>query len=165
MDCSMPGFFVLHHLPAPDGHSNACPFNWWCHQAISFSVILFSCLQSSPASGSFPVSQFFVSGGQSIRVSASASVLPVNIQNWIPWGMTGLISLQSKGLSRVFSSTTVQKASILWCSAFFMVQHSHPYMTTGKIALTRRTFVGWVMSLLLNMLSKLIKAFLSRLIS
>ena len=100
----------------------------------------------------------FTSGGQSI--GASASVLPVNIQGWFPFGLTGLISLLSKGLSRVFSSS---KASILQHSAFFIVHLSHPYMTTGKtIALTRRTFVGKVMSLLFNMLFRLIIAFLPR---
>ena len=82
---------------------------WWCHPTISSSVIPFSCLQSFSASGSFPVSQFFASGGQSIGASASASVPPVNIQDWFPLELTGLISLQSKGLSRVFSNTTVQK--------------------------------------------------------
>ena len=93
--------------------------------------------------------QFFISGGQSIGASASASALPTNIQDSFPLGWTGWISLQSKGLSRVFSNTTVQKASVLHLSAFFIVQLSHPYMTTGKtIALTRQTFVGKVMSLL-----------------
>ena len=93
------------------------------------------------------MSQFFTSGGQSIEASASASVLPMNIQGRIPLGWTGWISLQSKGLSRLFSSTSL-KASVLWCSAFFIIQLSHPYMSTGKtIALTRRTFVGQVMSL------------------
>ena len=96
--------------PAPGVHSNSCPSSWWCHPAISFSVIPFSsCPQSVPASGSFPVSQLFAGGGQSIRVSASASVLPMNTQDWSPLGWTGWISLQCKGLSRVFSSTTVQK--------------------------------------------------------
>ena len=90
-----------------------------------------------PATGSFPVSQFFASGGQSIGVSTSASVLPMNIQSWFPLGLTGLISLLSKGLSKVFSKSTVQY------SAAFMVQLSHSYMTTRKtIALTRWTFVG-----------------------
>ena len=89
-----------------------------CHPTISFSVFPFSsCLQSFPASGSFPISQFFLSGGQSIEVSASASVLPMNIQDRFPLGLTGLISLQSKGLSRIFSNTS--KASILRCSAFY----------------------------------------------
>ena len=103
----------------------------WCHPTISSSVVPFSCLQSFPASGSFPVCQFFTSGGQSSRVSASASVLPMNIQDWFPLGWTGWISLQFKGLSRVFSNTTVQKHQ-LWHSAFFIVQLSHPYMSTGK---------------------------------
>ena len=89
-----------------------------------------SCPQSLPASGSFPMSQLFASGGQSIGVSALASVLPKNTQDWSPLGWTGWISLQSKGFSRVFSNTT--KASILQHSAFFTVQLSHPYMTTGK---------------------------------
>ena len=95
--------------PTPGTCSNSCPSSQWCHPTISFSVIPFStCLQFFLASGSFPVSQFFTSGGQSIGASASASVLPMNIQDWFPLGWTGLI-LQSKGLSRVFSNTTVQK--------------------------------------------------------
>ena len=131
--------------PTPAVYSNSCPLSWWCHPTNSSSVIPFSCLQSFPASGSFQMSQLFKSGGQSIGVSASTSVLPVNTQNWFP----GWISLQSKGLSRVFSNNTVQK-HVLWHSAFFMVQLSHPYMTTGKtIALTRWMFVDRVMSLLL----------------
>ena len=97
--------------PTPRVYSNSCPSHQWCHPTISSSVIHFSsCLQSFPASGSFPMSQFFTSGGQSNNgVSASASVLPMNIQDWFPLGLTGWISLQSKGLSRVFSNTTVQK--------------------------------------------------------
>ena len=118
------------------------------------------CPQSLPASESFQMSQFFASGGQSIRVSAA--VLPMNIQNWFPLGLTGLISLQSKGLSSLLQHHS-SKASILQGSAFFIVQLSHPYMTTGKtIALTRRTFVGKVMSLLFNMLSRLVIAFLPK---
>ena len=106
------------------------------------------------------MSQFFTSGGQSTGVSASASVLPMNIQARFPLGWTGWISLQSKGLSRVFSSST---ASILQWSAFVIVQLSHPYMTSGKtIALARRTFVGKVISLLFNMLSRLVITFLPR---
>ena len=94
----------------PGAYSNSCPLSRWCHPIISSSVVPFSsCLQTFPASGSFPMSQFFTSGGQSIGVSASASVLPMNIQDWFPLGWTGWISLQSKGLSRVFSNTTVQK--------------------------------------------------------
>ena len=96
--------------PTPRVHSNSCPLSQWCHPTISSSVVPFSShLQSFPASGSFPMSQFFTSGGQSIRVSASPSVLPMNIQDWFPLGWTGWISFQSKGLSRVFSNTTVQK--------------------------------------------------------
>ena len=96
--------------PTPRVYSNSCPLSRWCHPTISSSVIPFSSyLQSFPAAGSFQMSQFFVSGGQSIGVSASASVLPMNIQDWSPLGWTGWISLQSRGLSRVFSNTTVQK--------------------------------------------------------
>ena len=141
-------------LPTPGACSNSCPLSRWCHPTISCSVIPFSsCLQSFPASGYFPVSQFFPSGGQRIGVSASASVLAMKIQNWFPLGSTGLISLQSKRLSRVFSNTTVQKHQFKRPSAFFRIQLSHPYMTTGKtIALIRQTFVSKVMSLLYNML-------------
>ena len=96
--------------PAPGVYPNSCLLSRWCHPTISSSVIPFSsCSQSFPASGSFPVSQLFTSDGQSIGVSASASVLSINIQDWFPLGLTGWISLQSKGLSRVFSNTTVQK--------------------------------------------------------
>ena len=108
------------------------------------------------------MSQFFISSGQNIGASASASVLPMNNQDLFPLRWTGWISLQSKGLSRGFSNTTVQKHS-LWHSASFIVQLSHPYMTTGKtIALTRQTSVGKVMSLLLNKLSRLVITFLPR---
>ena len=101
-------------LPCPSStprpYSNSCPSSQWCHPIISSSVVPFSsCLQSFPALGSFPMSQFFTSGVQSFGVSASASVLPMNIQGWFPLGWTGWISLQSKGFSRVFSNTTVQK--------------------------------------------------------
>ena len=96
--------------PIPGVYSNSCPLSWWCHPTISSSVIPFSsCLQSFPASGSFQMSRFFTSGGQSIGVSASTSALPMNIQDWFPLGWTGWIPLQSKELSRVFSNTTVQK--------------------------------------------------------
>ena len=152
--------------------SNSWPSSQWYHPTISSSFVPFSFLQSFPASGSFPTSQFFVSGGQSIGVSASASVLPMNTQDWSPLGWTGWIFLQFKGLSIVFSNTTVnkhqfkkkkKKASILRRSAFVIIQLSHPYMTTGKtIALTRWTFVGKVMSLLFNMLSRLVRASLPR---
>ena len=118
---------------------------------ISSSVIPFSfCLQSFPASGSFPMSQFFASGDQIIGVSASALILQMTIQNWFLLRLTCLISLLLQHHSL--------KASIRRCSAFFIVQHLHPYMTTRKtIALTRQTFVGKVMSLLFNMLSRLVR--------
>ena len=126
-------------------YSNVCPLSRWCHPTISSSVIPFSFhLQSFPASESLQMSQFFASGGQSIGVLASASVLPMNIQDWFPLGWTGWTSLQSKGLSRSLLQHHSSKASILQRSAFFIVQLSYTYMTTGKtIALTFRwTFVN-----------------------
>ena len=148
---------------APRVHPNPCPLSWWCHPTISSSVIPFSsCLQSFPASGSFLMSQFFTSGGQSIGASASASVLPMYMQDWSPLGLTGWISLQSKGLSRICSNITVQKHQF-FSAQLSLWSNSHSYMTNGKIiALTRWTFVGKVMSLLLNMLSKLVITFLPR---
>ena len=108
MNCSMLGLLVHHQLPEFP-HTHVHWLSRWCHPTISSSVIPFSSrLQSFPASGSFPMSQFFTSGGQSIGVSASVSVLSMNIQDWFPLGWTGWISLQSKGLSKVFSNTTVQ---------------------------------------------------------
>ena len=107
--------------PTPGVYSNSYPSSRWCHPAISSSLVLFSsCPQSLPESGSFQMSQLFASGGQSTGVSASASVLPVNTQDWFPSGWTGWISLQSKGLSRVFSNTTLQKHQ------FFSTQLSSP---------------------------------------
>ena len=149
--------------PTPGVHSNSCPSSQWCHSAISSSAIPFSsCPQSLPASEFFPMSQLFTWGGQSIGVSASASVLPMNTQDWSPLGWTGGISLQSKGLSRVFSNTTVQKHQFFGAQPS-LVQLSHPYMITGKtIALTRLTFVGKVMSLRFNMMFKLVITFLPR---
>ena len=140
--------------PSPGACSNLCPLSLWCHRIISSSVVPFSsCLQSFPASGSFPMPQLFASGGKSIEASASVSVLPMNIQDWFPLGWTGWISLQSKRLSRVFSNHHSSKASILWHSDFFVVQLSHPHMTIGKtIALTIQIFVGKVMSLLFHCL-------------
>ena len=125
--------------PTPGVHSNSGPSSPWCHPAISSSVVPFSsCPESLPASESFPVSQLFAWGGQSIGVSALASFFPKNTQGWSPLEWTSWISLQSKGLSRVFSNTTVQKHQFFGAQAFFTVQLSHPYMTTGKtIALTR----------------------------
>ena len=144
-------------------YSNSCPSSWWCHPTMSSSVVPFSShLQSFPASGSFQMSQFFASDGQRIGASASASVLPVNIQDWFPLGLTGWISLQSKRLWSLLQHHS-SKASILHHSAFFIVQLSHPYMTIGKtIALTRRTFVNKVMSLLFNILSRLVITLFSR---
>ena len=118
---------------------------------------------SFPASGSFQMSQLFVSGGQTIGVSTSTSVLPLNNQDWFHLGLFSLISLLSKGLSKVFSNTTVQKHQFFGTQSSVMVQLSHPYMTTGKTTtLTRWTFVGKVMSLLFNMLSRLVITFLPR---
>ena len=149
MSNSLPPHDCKHARPpcpsqTPRVYTNLCPLSQWYHPTISSSVIPFSsCPQTFLASGSFPMSQLFNWGGQSIGVSTSASVLPMNTQDWSPLGWTGWISLQSKGLLRVFSNSS--KASILRCSAFFTVQLSHPYMTPGKtIALTRRTFVGKV---------------------
>ena len=148
--------------PTPGAYSNIRPLSRWCHPTISSSVFpLSSYIQSFPASGSFQMSQLFTSGGQSTGVSAS--VLPTNIQDWFPLGWTSWISLQSQGTLKTLLQHHSSKASILQCSAFFLVQLSHPYMTTGKtIALTRRTLVGKVMSLLLNMLSRLVITFLPR---
>ena len=165
--------FVIHELqhsrppclsPTPGVYSNSCPLSRWCHPASSSSVVPFSsCPQSLPASESFPMGQLFTWGGQSTGVSASASFLPKKSQGWSPSEWTGWISLQSKGLSRVFSNTTVQKHQ------FFGTQlssQSNSYIYTRPqektIALTRRTFVGKVMSLLLNMLSRLVITFLPR---
>ena len=136
-----------HHarLPCPSLSpwvcSNSCPVSQWCHPTISSSVATFSsCLQSFPASGSFPMSQFFASGDQSIGASASTLVLPMNIQGWFPLGLTSL-------LSKGFSSTTARKHEFFGSQPSF--QLSHPYMTTRKtIALTIWTFVGKVKSLL-----------------
>ena len=116
--------------PTPRTYSNSCPLSQWCHPTISSSVVPFSsCLQSFPASGSFPMNQFFTSGGQSIGASASASVLPMNIQDWFPLGLTSLSSLQSQGLSRVFSNTTVQKHQFFCTQLFYSPTHTsiHDY--------------------------------------
>ena len=117
--------------PTPGVHLNSCALSQWCHSAISSFVIPFSsCPQSLPASGSFPMSQLFAWGGQSIGVSASASILPMNTQDWSPLGWTGWISLQSKGLSRVFSNSTVQKHQ------FFGAQLSSQW--------TKMDWNGWI---------------------
>ena len=142
---------------------NSCALSWWCHPIISSSVVPFSsCPQSFPASGSFQVSQLFTSGGQSIGVSASTSVLPMNIQDWFGLGWTGWISLLSKGLSRVFSNTTVQKHQFSAHSFLYSPILTSIPATGNTISLTRWTFVGKVMSLLLNMLSRLVITFLPR---
>ena len=113
--------------PTPVAYSYSCPLSRWCHPTISSSVVPFSSLQSFLASGSFQFSQFFALGGQSIGASVSASVLPMNTQDWFPLGWTGLISLQSKEIVSLLQDHS-SKASILQCSAFFMAQLSHPYM-------------------------------------
>ena len=148
---------LLYPPLSPRVCSNSCLLSQWCRLTISSFVAPFSfCLQSFPASGFFPMGRLLTSGGQSI--GASASVFPMNIKGWFPLGLTGLISLQFKGLSRVFSST------IIWKHLFFNTQpNSHPYMTTGKTtALTIQTFVSKVMSLLFNMMSRLVTDFLPR---
>ena len=149
--------------PSPGACSNSCPLSQWCYPTISSSVVPFSSrLQSFPASRSFPVSWLFASGGQSIGASASASVLPMNIQDWFPLGWTALISLLSKGLSSVFSNTTVQKHQFLGAQpSFWSNSHIHTRLLE-KPVLTTRIFVGKVMSLLFNMLSRLVTAFLPR---
>ena len=115
--------------PSPGARSNSCSLSWWCHPTILSSVVPFSCLQSFPASRCFLMSWLLATGGQSIRASASASVLPMNIQDWFPLGLTRLISLEFKGLSRVFSNTTVWKHQFfgaqpsLWCNS-----HLHTWL-------------------------------------
>ena len=149
--------------PTPRPCWNSCPLSQWCHPTISSSVVPFSsCLQSFPAAGSFPMRQFFASGGQSIGASASASVLPMNIQGWFPLGLTGLISLQSKGLSRVFSNTTVQKHKFSVLSFLYSPTLTFIHDYWKNHSLTIWTFVSKVMSLLFNMLSRLVIAFLPR---
>ena len=149
--------------PTPGACSNSCPSSRWCHPTISSSVVPFSSrLQSFPAPGSFPMSQFVVSRCQSIGASASTTVLPMNIQGWFLLVLTGLI-LQSKGVSRVFSNTTIQKHQFfgtqlsLWSNS-----HIHTWLLEKTITLTIQTFVGKVMSLLFNMLSRFVIASLPR---
>ena len=141
--------------PIPGGYSNSCSSHWWCHPAIPSWVIPFSSrLQSFPASGSFPMSQFFASGGQSIGASASASVLPMNIQDWFPLRWTGWTSLSP----RVFSNTTVQNHQFFSALPSYGPTLTSIYDYWKTIALTTWTFVGKVMSLLFNMLSRLVIA-------
>ena len=146
--------------PTPRVHSNSCPSSKWCHPAISSSIVPFSsCPHSLPASESFPVSQLFVWGGQSTRVSALASLLQRTPRTDLQNGLVG--SPCSPRVSQESSQHHSSKASILQHSAFSIVQLSLPYMITGKtIGLTRRTFVGKVTSLLFNMLSRLVITFL-----
>ena len=153
MNRSTPGLPIHHQLP--EFTQTQCPTSRWCHPAISSSVVPFSsCPKSLPASGSFPMSQLFTWSSQSIGVSAFASVLPNEHPGLISFRMDWLDLLAVQGTLKSLLQHHSSKASILQCSAFFTVQLSHPYMTTGKtIALTRRTFVGKVMSLLFNMLS------------
>ena len=129
---------LLYPSPTQEACSNSCPLSQWCHPTISTSIIPFSsCLQSFPASQSFLMSKFFSSGSQSI--GASASVLPMNIQDWFPLGWTGWISLQSKGLSRVFSNTTVQKHQFFGAQfSLWSNSHIHTWLLEKTIALTRR---------------------------
>ena len=161
MDCSMPGLPVHHQLL-----EFTQTLVHWVSDAIQPSNPLYSPfsshLQSFSGSGSFEMSQFFASGGQSIGVSASTSVLSMNIQDWFPLGRTGWVSLLPavQGILKTLLQHHSSKAPILRCSAFFTVQLSYPYMTTRKtIALTRWTFVDNVMSLLLNMLFRLVITF------
>ena len=149
--------------PTPWACSKSCLSSWWCHPVILSSILPYSsCLLSFAASGSFPMSQFFASGCQSIGASPSASVLPMNIQVWFPLKLTGFIPMQSKGLSRVFFNATVQKHDFfgaqlsLWCTS-----HIHTWLL-GKAQFWLWTFVGKVMSLFFNMLSRLVIAFLRR---
>ena len=119
--------------PSPGVYSNSCPLSWWCHPSISSSVIPFcSCLQYFPASGSIPISELFISGGQSTGNLALASVLPMDIQNWFPLGLTSRISAQSKWFSSLLQHHS-SKVPIFQHSAIFLVQILHPHMTTGKI--------------------------------
>ena len=161
MDYSMPGFPVLYQLP--EFYSNSHSLSQRCHSTTWSSVVLFSSrLRSFPASRSFLMNWLFILGGQSIGASSSATVLPKNIQDWFPLGWTGLISAVQGTLKSLLQHHS-SKASILQCSAFFMLQFSHSYMTTGKtIALTRQTFVGKVMSLIFNTPSRFVIAFLPR---
>ena len=149
--------------PTPGVHPNPCPFCWWCHPTILSSVVPFSsCPQSFPASRSFQMSQLFASGGQSTGVSTSTSVLPMNTQDWSPLGWTGWTSLQSKGLSRVFLNTTVKNINSLALSFLYSTTLTSIHDHGKNLALSRRTFVGKVMSLLLNMLPRLVVTFIPR---
>ena len=152
--------------PSPGACSNSCPLSQWRHPSISSSVIPFtSCLLSFPASGSFPMNWHFASGGHSITASLSASVLPMNIQDYFPLDLTGLISLPFKGLSRVFSNTTVQKHQFIGTQpSLWSNFHTDTWLLEKKTkhSLTIGTFVSKVMSLLFKTLSSFVIAFLPR---
>ena len=162
--------------PSPRACSNSCPWSQWCHPTISSSVIPFSsCLQPFPASGSFLMSRLFASSGPSIGASASASVLPMNIQDWFPLGWTGWLSFLCKGLSRVFSNPTVQECQFFgiqpsyspthictWLLCMSCTTSTRTWVKAHIRALTILTFVSKVMSLLFNMLSRFITDFLPR---
>ena len=159
MKNSTPGLPVHHQLPNP----NSCPLSQWCHRTISSSVVPFSsCHQSFPASGSFPRSQFFTSGHQCMNFSFSIS--PSNeYSGFISFKIDWLDLLAVQGILKSLSWHYSSKASIPQCSTFFMVQFSHPFMSTGKtIALTTSTFVSKLMSLLFNVLSRFVIPFLPR---
>ena len=151
--------------PAPKACSDSCPLSPWSHPTILSSVIPFSsCLRSFPASGSFSMSQFFAPGGQSIGVSASASVIPMTIQDWFPLGLAGLISLQSKGLSRVFSMTTIQKHEFFGSQpSLWFNSHIHTWLLEKPwLWLYGPLSAEWCLLMSLNTLSRFVTAFLPR---
>ena len=152
--CDTPGSSVLNYLLKFDQ-------SWWCYLTISFSAAQFSFyLQSFPASGSFPMSRLFASGGQSIAVSVSASVLPMNIYGWFPLGCTGWISLHPRGFSRVFSSPTIQKHDFFGSQpSLWFNSHIHTWLLEKTAALTTWSFVSKEMPLLFDMLFRFLKAF------
>ena len=157
MDCSTPDFPVHHQVP--------CPLSQWCYTTILSSIAFFSSPQSFPASVSFPMNQLFASCGQSTGASASASVLPMNIQDRFPLGLTGLIFLQSEGLSRVFYNTTAQKHQFFSAQlSLWLKSHIHTWLLEKPwlLVLTRWTFVGKLMSLFFTSLSSFVIAFLPR---
>ena len=140
----------LYFTPSSGVCSNSCPLSWWCHPTISSCVVPFSsCLESFSASGSFPMSRLLASGAQSIRASASASVLPLNIQDWFPLGLSALLSLQSKGLLRIFSTPQFKSINSLVLRLLYGPTLTSVYGYWETTALTRWTFVGKVVSLLL----------------
>ena len=150
--------------PTPGVYPNSCPSSWWCHPTISSSVIHFSsCSQSFPASESFQMNRLFASGGQNIGVSASNISPSIEHTSLISFRIDWLDLLAVQGTLKSLLQHHSSKASIPLHSAFFIVQHSHPHRTTGKtITLTKQTFIGKVMSLLFNMLSRLVTTFLPR---